>query len=432
VWPREAPNPNWGAGDGGDPDETTPTGRATLTPTLEERSLAVKMGIGSLDQPRDGWSFDNIIYLRGWALGPDGPVSEVRIHLGDSHIGAARLRVPRDDVARAHPAIPGSDTAGFLFCHAFPPEFTFEGQLRAIARGSADQEWPLGGADISIGLGRATVSRVNVELTNSCNLRCRWCTSRLRKAGRMSPDLFERVIREIAESPALDVRELHYYNGGESMLHPRFAAMMDTSRQVFSESARNRPKRILVTNGTKLDERGVQTLLSGGLDEVHVSIDGGTKQSYEAHRRGAKWERVLAGTNRLLDENERRKHPLRTALITIDLGVEPSSEFQELASRFDVYALRPPHNWDGSEPLDGLAPKLANLLPCWHIFNNIAVLWNGDVTACCADLIGRGVMGNLSAGSLADHWSGPHRQLRLMQCMDRKHEITLCRFCAVA
>ena len=340
--------------------------------------------IGSVDQPQDGWYFDDVLYVRGWALSESGPAEKVSVYAAGECVGYAATGLQRDDVARRHADAPRNQWSGFQFCHVFGPRFAFRGILEVRASSVGGDEWTVGQALVSLGQGKSTVSRVNVEMTNACNLRCRWCTTHVRKAGRIEPELFEKVLLEVAHSDRLDVRELHFYNGGESMLHPEFAALMGTSRRVFSGNPVNKPRRVLVTNGTRFSEEGIEALLGGGVDEVHVSIDGGTKNSYEEHRRGARWEEVIAGTERLLEENEARCHPVRTALLTIDLGVRPAPEFEGLAGRFDVLARRSAHTWDGSVEFDGLATPPPNALPCWHIFNNIVVLWNGDVTACCA------------------------------------------------
>jgi sulfatase maturation enzyme AslB (radical SAM superfamily) len=397
----------------------------------QKRSLKERGLTGSLDQPQNGWHFDDVLYVRGWALGESGAPEKVSVYLGDECVGEAVTGLKRQDLARRYPDTPRSQWSGFQFCHIFGPRFAFCGELEAKASSTGGDEWTVGRAQVSLGRGKSTVSLVNVEITNACNLRCRWCTTHLRKSGMIEPGLFEDILREVAHSDRLDVRELHFYNGGGSMLHPEFAALMEVSRRVFSEEPVNTPKRVLVTNGTRLSEESIEALLGGGLDEVHVSIDGGTKDSYEEHRRGARWEAVISGARRLLEENEARGHPVKTALLMIDLGVQPAPEFERLAGGFDVFAPRAAHSWDGSVELDGLAPQPPNRLPCWHVFNNIVVLWNGDVTACCADLLGRGVMGNVASSSLAAHWEGPHHRMRAMQCEGDEARIGLCRACSI-
>jgi pyruvate-formate lyase-activating enzyme len=387
--------------------------------------------IGGLDQPQEGWAFDEILYVRGWALDDSGPAAEVSVFLGDERLGAAELGIDRPDLGARFRQIPDSGRGGFLFCGPRANSSPFHGELRVVARSADGAETVIGKAGVSSCEGRSTIHRVNVEFTNACNLHCRWCTTHSRKPGAMTRLTFEQVLTEVARSQQLDVRELHFYNAGEPLLHPRFSEFMAISQRVFSGRVRNRPKRVLVTNGTQLDEARVESLLSGGIEEVHVSVDQGTKESYESHCRGAVWEETLAGVHLLLSANEAKGHPVRTVLLTIVLGVAPSAEFEAMAARFDQYAPRAPHTWDGSTNLKGLPRKPPNPRPCWHAFNNIVVLWNGDVTACCADLIGRGVMGNTGTASLAEHWTGPHHALRLAQCQGRKSGIAACRRCSI-
>jgi hypothetical protein len=44
---------------------------------------------------------------------------------------------------------------------------------------------------------------------------------------------------------------------------------------------------------------------------------------------------------------------------------------------------------------------------CEQLYNYCAILWNGDVTRCCADIGGAKVIGNLHKQSLFEVWNGP-------------------------
>jgi MoaA/NifB/PqqE/SkfB family radical SAM enzyme len=43
---------------------------------------------------------------------------------------------------------------------------------------------------------------------------------------------------------------------------------------------------------------------------------------------------------------------------------------------------------------------------CHHLYNYLAVLWNGDVTTCCHDIAGKNILGNLKEESLSEVWHG--------------------------
>jgi hypothetical protein len=52
---------------------------------------------------------------------------------------------------------------------------------------------------------------------------------------------------------------------------------------------------------------------------------------------------------------------------------------------------------------------------CRHLYNYIAILWNGDVTLCCHDIAGRKAIGNIAQFdyNVAKAWkSETYRQLR--------------------
>ncbi len=108
---------------------------------------------------------------------------------------------------------------------------------------------------------------VHWKLTNSCNLRCRYCYAESgRDADHMSLGELLRVTREVAElSPSVE----HTLSGGEPLLHPDVMA--------FAETLKSWGNRIsLLTNGTLIDDQNAK-LISKWADRIKVSLDGSTE-----------------------------------------------------------------------------------------------------------------------------------------------------------
>jgi radical SAM protein with 4Fe4S-binding SPASM domain len=60
----------------------------------------------------------------------------------------------------------------------------------------------------------------------------------------------------------------------------------------------------------------------------------------------------------------------------------------------------------------------------------MAVYWNGDVPACCADFGEEYILGNLKETPLLELWNGERmRALRQLQVEGRAQEIEPCRGC---
>ena len=116
-----------------------------------------------------------------------------------------------------------------------------------------------------------------LEVTNRCNLKCRMCPQFW---GMPEPDAdldLTQVLAIIEQLPRLDRVVLH--GVGESVLNP---ALPDIVSAVKARGAYT----LMNSNGTILTRRRVEGLVTSGLDELRVSIDAASPETYE-HVRGA-------------------------------------------------------------------------------------------------------------------------------------------------
>ncbi|MCB9913674.1 MAG: radical SAM protein [Planctomycetes bacterium] len=281
---------------------------------------------------------------------------------------------------------------------------------------------------------------INLEFASACNLRCKWCSLDHAKPKQvMSPELLERVVRELVEDPGFQLDRIELHNGGETLMHPDLGAML----AVLARHRDALPPVHLLTNAGLLTEEKARLLLdSGALELVRFSLDGGTRAAFEELRAPARWDKVHANVSRFLELNAQAAAPVRTGVIclvdpaqSLETGwMEP--EFQELFGRIDQVNVRWPHNWDGSVELGiddasyrAHAARRANRV-CYFLELDLVVLPEGDVTVCCADLNGRGVLGNVRERSLRALVEGRERARMLeLFAAGRKDELELCRGC---
>jgi MoaA/NifB/PqqE/SkfB family radical SAM enzyme len=119
-------------------------------------------------------------------------------------------------------------------------------------------------------------------LTDGCNSRCVTCDIWQNPRLNMRRELVEQLASEITP---LGVRWV-VLSGGEAMQHPGWAQI---ARRFRSEGARV----ILLTNGLYLRKQADDVIAS--VDEVVVSLDGGTAHTYEAIRGVDGFDLVLEG-----------------------------------------------------------------------------------------------------------------------------------------
>ncbi|MCQ9207492.1 MAG: radical SAM protein [Omnitrophica bacterium] len=277
---------------------------------------------------------------------------------------------------------------------------------------------------------------VDLEFTSCCDLRCIYCTlDSSRKKGFMPLKLYEEILQYIVDNnrKRITIEGLSLHNGGETLLHPKFCRMMEIlgkKRKITN----NFPETALLTNATTLNSEKTACILNTEcVDFMRFSVDGGTKESFERIRKGAKWEKILANIHSFLDENSKKKNPVKTGMISIFDEANPplSDEFNDLIKRVDIYWPRRPHNFNGSKNM-GLGPfekktGLCNLVPIM-----VAILYDGTVSPCCNDLNGSGIIGDLNTEDLAQIFFGkPRSSIIEKMAHHKRRDIELCKDCAL-
>jgi MoaA/NifB/PqqE/SkfB family radical SAM enzyme len=132
------------------------------------------------------------------------------------------------------------------------------------------------------------------QITNECNLACLHC---IEESGpgkafkdELSPDEFRGILDQMVE---LDVPYVSF-SGGEPMVHPHFFEMAEHfcagSGQLKVE-----------TNGHYLTTENCKRLRDTGVKAVQVSIDGGSKESFNRMRIHGQFDVVVDGTKNLRD-----------------------------------------------------------------------------------------------------------------------------------
>jgi radical SAM protein with 4Fe4S-binding SPASM domain len=284
--------------------------------------------------------------------------------------------------------------------------------------------------------GLSSTIDLNIEMVSYCNLRCLWCSLDHSKAKRiMEPGTLGITLNEIRSSK-IPVRRIDLHNAGETLLHPALGRMLGLLGSARSQCD-DFPYTGLLTNATVLDSSRSETILnSNAVDLLRFSVDGGNREEFEMIRKGARWEQVAGNIRRFIDMNDKAGHHVAPGIICIVRNEHPlmtdwmSEEFRELLGLVDFVELRRPHNWDGSVDLGlGDEPSENGVCPFMKS-NNLVVLPTGDVTVCCADLNGRGIVGNVTTGLANLVNSRQRRDMISLMKRNRRKEIRLCANCS--
>lgn len=271
---------------------------------------------------------------------------------------------------------------------------------------------------------------VKIELTARCNYACTFCarSHRLRDQRDMDRGLFERLLPEMRQA---GVEEIGLFYLGESFL----CSWLEDAI-AFAKKECGFPYVFLTTNGSLAVPERLETCFRNGLDSLKFSFnyaDSGQFQEiarvkpvlFDAMRANLTGARAVR--DRVAAETGHRAG-LYASYIEYDgeQGRRMREQIAEIAPYVDeVYAL-PLYNqadlvaagerergWKITAGNRGRLDALRDPLPCWAVFTEGHITWDGKLSACCFDHDGRFHMGDLRQEDFLSAWhSAPFQSLR--------------------
>jgi MoaA/NifB/PqqE/SkfB family radical SAM enzyme len=136
------------------------------------------------------------------------------------------------------------------------------------------------------------LAKVYVEPTIYCNLDCRTCIRNVwcEELGSMTEATFSRILDSLK---LIEPRPSIFFGGlGEPLFHKDIAAWIARAKAIGATVE-------LITNATLLTEEKARALVASGLDNLWISIDGATPESYADVRLGAELPQVIENVMRL-------------------------------------------------------------------------------------------------------------------------------------
>jgi MoaA/NifB/PqqE/SkfB family radical SAM enzyme len=157
------------------------------------------------------------------------------------------------------------------------------------------------------------------QITNECNLACMHCIEESGPGKKFKDELTEAEVFAVLEQMmALEVPYLSF-SGGEPMLHPHFFEMAE---YVCSRGSQLKVE----TNGHLVTAETAARLRDAGVKAVQVSLDGGSRRTFNRIRVLGEFDRVLEGIRHL-----------REAEVPIEINFSPTRfNIHEIANVVDL------------------------------------------------------------------------------------------------
>ncbi|MFH1452231.1 MAG: radical SAM protein [archaeon] len=274
----------------------------------------------------------------------------------------------------------------------------------------------------------------NIEVTNACGMNCIMCPRQFmkRKVGFMGVNLFEKIIKQSKTNNNII---LHHF--GDPLLHPRLDQILEICNKYGINAS-------FSTNPSSLTDSKIKIIFDKKLNNLHISLDGATKSTYEKIRRGrADYNLSIENINKFLEEKNKRKLTKPYTTIAIIRMKETRDEIDSFIKIWknkkgiDNVEVKEFITWDGSmKEIISLGYEFSHKFkqkkyyPCFWPWGKLTITWDGLVVPCCFDYDAKLVLGDLKTQSLNEIWNSKKMQeFREMQIKNSFPEGHLCRNC---
>lgn len=258
---------------------------------------------------------------------------------------------------------------------------------------------------------------IGIDPGNICNLKCPLCptgSSKLNyKRSIMTLDTFKTVIDKI---PSL--KRISLFNWGEPFLNTEIFEMIKYAKK----------KNIFLTLHSNFslrkDTRFFVNIVQSGLDNLTLSIDGGTQANYEKFRVGGDLDLVISNIKKLVDiknqyhstkpeiiwkftVNKFNEQEINLAQeIATQIGVKFITSKVEVHDMPDAFFDAPiaERNKKWLPENQGYTHELSINRPCDRLFTSLVVNPDGKVFPCCYLTDENNVFGDLLQDDFQDVW----------------------------
>jgi radical SAM protein with 4Fe4S-binding SPASM domain len=240
-----------------------------------------------------------------------------------------------------------------------------------------------------------------IESTAKCNLSCPMC---LRARIYFQPRNMElSIFRKIIDDGKDFLEFAVPYGAGEPLLNPQIFDMIAYCTEMGVPS-------LISTNATVLSEKYSRRLIEAGLNQIIFAFDGATRETYEAYRRGAKFDQVYKNILTFL----RVKKEMRSKIFCIIQAValkENLSEIPEIVRMWrregidEVRVKNDEVHDEGSAIPGNHKHRPALKRHCYHLWRGPMYIHNdGTFFPCCYSYPYEPI-GNIKKNSIAEIWN---------------------------
>lgn len=272
-----------------------------------------------------------------------------------------------------------------------------------------------------------------IETCNNCNAHCIMCPKGIKgtKSIQLMEDaLFDKIVEEIRKYSEW-IEMICLNSDGEPLLDRDIAGKIRRLKSVGIKHIN------ISTNAQLLTPERIQELLESGLDDIRISLDGYTKQTFEKIRRGLNYDIVKENVLNLIHMRDisYSNMDIRIRMVELDENVDEREGWlrywRAQTGDRDKVQLMPMHTWSGKiadekrEQIEFYSDK-----PCVSVFSSFTINYDGKVQLCDSDIEQQEIMGDVKEKSIKEIWQGEKFEaVRRWHANAARNNVKICQGC---
>jgi len=279
---------------------------------------------------------------------------------------------------------------------------------------------------------------INIEATNMCNFKCRYCLHSISEVKRKFRDIlpletFEKLTNELSKTHTT-INTITFTGAGEPLLHKYLSTMIQLSKKVAEKVS-------IITNGVLLTPEKSMELINSGVDYIRISLQGIDSQEYYKNSGvNIDFETFIANIKYLFDHKQQceihLKFPViageainKSKIYSIFNNLCDAISFQNIVHLFDkVEFTKSKAVHDKTIFNEEMTTKV---IVCPQPFYTLQILANGGIAPCChLEASNSLLLGDIEHNNILDIWHGEKmRNIRNAHLINKKKKYPICQGC---
>lgn len=282
-----------------------------------------------------------------------------------------------------------------------------------------------------------------IDPSNLCNLKCRFCPSGnaalIKSTNRtqavMDFNLYKKIIDDAAEFEE-PIKVLRLYKEGEPLINPHFADMVR-----YAKESGNILRVDTTTNGLLLNPTLNREIVSAGLDQINISVNGvNEEQIYKYCRVRLDFEQYVSNIRDLYEHRDGCEIYIKS--IKENLTGEEQKKFHEIFGDISdrIFLERISPAWPGYQFEDmemefetgNYGQAIEDRMACPYLFYIMVINSDGSATTCVGDWRHLQILGDTKKQSLREIWHSKKMESFWRNHLTGKKDCyDMCRCCEV-